>query len=266
MYHMDVNSYKDTSHTELGAHSSHPTSINYIYNSPTFKSGHILRYWELELQYTLGRASQVAQWIKNLPTICLQYGRRGFDFWVGKIPWKWACQPSSVLLPGESHGQRSLAGYTVHRVTKSWTQLKWLHMHTHNTFGREMIQPVQVYTLLLNFSSKNVSSARDQNEETGIWKGLHQSAVNKLYMPRDSSGNPQSGLQICSQFPQYVSEGGKTLVKNDTRGIWIWTESSHAQRFSAVFLKYWYVMVHCCPSIQPAGCLKGSFWQHSKQQ
>lgn len=77
-------------------------------------------------------------------------------------------------------------------------------MHTHNTFGREMIQPIQVYTLLLNFSSKNVSSARDQNEETGIWKGLHQSAVNKLYMPRDSSGSPQSGLQICSQFPQYV--------------------------------------------------------------
>ena len=33
-----------------------------------------------------------------------------------------------------------------------------------------------------------------------LW-GLHQSAVNKLYMPRDSSGNPQSGLQICSQFP-----------------------------------------------------------------
>ena len=28
-----------------------------------------------------------------------------------------------VFLPGKFHGQRSLAGYTVHRVTKSWTQL-----------------------------------------------------------------------------------------------------------------------------------------------
>ena len=30
--------------------------------------------------------------------------------WVGKIPWKRAWQPTPVSLPGESHGQRSLAG------------------------------------------------------------------------------------------------------------------------------------------------------------
>ena len=34
------------------------------------------------------------------------------DFWVGKIPWRWACQTSSVFLPGESHGQKSLAAYS----------------------------------------------------------------------------------------------------------------------------------------------------------
>ena len=36
----------------------------------------------------------------------------GFDPWVGMIPWWRAWQPTSVLLPGESHGQRSLAGYS----------------------------------------------------------------------------------------------------------------------------------------------------------
>ena len=40
---------------------------------------------------------------------------------------KW--QPTPVFLPGESHGQRSLAGYIVHRVAKSQTQLKWLSTH-----------------------------------------------------------------------------------------------------------------------------------------
>ena len=30
--------------------------------------------------------------------------------WVGKIPWRQAQQPTPVFLPGESHGQRSLAG------------------------------------------------------------------------------------------------------------------------------------------------------------
>ena len=36
--------------------------------------------------------------------------RRGFDPWVGKMPWrrKWRLTP--VFLPGESHGRRSLAG------------------------------------------------------------------------------------------------------------------------------------------------------------
>ena len=37
--------------------------------------------------------------------------RCGFDPWVRKIPWrKW--QPTPVFLSGESHGQRSLEGYS----------------------------------------------------------------------------------------------------------------------------------------------------------
>ena len=38
--------------------------------------------------------------------------RHGFDPWVGKMPWRRAEQPSPVFLPGESHGQRSLVGYS----------------------------------------------------------------------------------------------------------------------------------------------------------
>ena len=50
---------------------------------------------------------------------CRRRRRRGFDPWVGKIPWRRAWQPSvggSLVseppgkLPGKSHGQRSLAG------------------------------------------------------------------------------------------------------------------------------------------------------------
>ena len=36
--------------------------------------------------------------------------RCGFHPWVRKIPWRRAWQPTPVFLPGESHGQRSLAG------------------------------------------------------------------------------------------------------------------------------------------------------------
>ena len=36
-----------------------------------------------------------------------------FDIWDGKIPWRRAWQPTPVFLPGGSHGQRSLAGYSL---------------------------------------------------------------------------------------------------------------------------------------------------------
>ena len=42
----------------------------------------------------------------------LQYRRPGFDPWVRKIPWRRKWQPMPVSLPGKSHGQRSLVGYS----------------------------------------------------------------------------------------------------------------------------------------------------------
>ena len=38
--------------------------------------------------------------------------RSGFNPWVRKIAWRRAWQPTPVFLPGESHGERSLAGYS----------------------------------------------------------------------------------------------------------------------------------------------------------
>ena len=41
-----------------------------------------------------------------------RYQRCGFDPWIRKIPWRRKWQPTPVFLPGESHGQRSLVGYS----------------------------------------------------------------------------------------------------------------------------------------------------------
>ena len=41
-----------------------------------------------------------------------RHGRLRFNPWVGKIPWRRNQQPSPVSLPGKSHGQRRLAGYS----------------------------------------------------------------------------------------------------------------------------------------------------------
>ena len=41
-----------------------------------------------------------------------QWRRHMFDPWVGKISWRREWQPTPVFLPGESHGQRTLVGYS----------------------------------------------------------------------------------------------------------------------------------------------------------
>ena len=58
---------------------------------------------------------------------CRRYKRLGFNPWIGKIPWKRAWQPTPVFLPGESHGQRRLAGCGP-QGRKEWTWLKQLSM------------------------------------------------------------------------------------------------------------------------------------------
>ena len=50
--------------------------------------------------------------------------------WVRSV-WRRKWQPTPVLLPGESLGQRSLVGYTVHGVAASNTTERLTHTHTH---------------------------------------------------------------------------------------------------------------------------------------
>ena len=47
--------------------------------------------------------------------------RRGFDPWVGNIPWGRAWQPTPAFLPRKSRGQRSQVGYTpIHYSSVLW--------------------------------------------------------------------------------------------------------------------------------------------------
>ena len=50
--------------------------------------------------------------VENPPANAGDIRDLGFDPWVGKIPWRRERQPTPVVLPGEPHGQRSLAGYS----------------------------------------------------------------------------------------------------------------------------------------------------------
>ena len=66
------------------------------------------------------RASQAVLVVKN-PPVSARFKRYGFDPWVGKILWRRAWQLTPVFLFGESHRQRSLAGYSPQCLTESDT-------------------------------------------------------------------------------------------------------------------------------------------------
>ena len=68
-------------------------------------------------------AFELVQVVKNPPANAGD--RRDIGPWAGKIPWRRAGESSPIFLPGEPHGQRSLAGYGpwVHRETDMTEQL-----------------------------------------------------------------------------------------------------------------------------------------------
>ena len=71
-------------------------------------------------------------WLSGKESTC-NAGDLGLDPWVGKIPWRNAWQPTPVLLPGESHGPRSLEGQwsiRSQRIAHDWRD--WAHVPTHS--------------------------------------------------------------------------------------------------------------------------------------
>ena len=68
--------------------------------------------------------------VKNPPANAGRHKRCRFDPWVGKILWRRTWQPTLVFFPGETHGQRSLAGYSPkgHRVGHDWSNLACVHV------------------------------------------------------------------------------------------------------------------------------------------
>ena len=63
---------------------------------------------------------------------CRRCKRCGFDPWVRKMPWRRTWQPTPVFLPGKSHGQRSLVGYSPVQFSRSAvSDSLWPHERQH---------------------------------------------------------------------------------------------------------------------------------------
>ena len=85
-------------------------------------------------------------WWLTQCSICLQCGRPGFDSWVGKIPQRRKWQSTPALLPGKSHGRRSLIGYSPWGCNESdTTELLHFHLHGASTKHNENFRTLMLH-------------------------------------------------------------------------------------------------------------------------
>ena len=70
------------------------------------------------------------RWLSGKESAC-QSKRQRFDPWVGKISWRREWQPTPVVFPGKSHGQRSLVGYSPCGY-KQLDKTEWLNNKGHS--------------------------------------------------------------------------------------------------------------------------------------
>ena len=90
-----------------------PTVSPSIFHEVMGPDAMIFVFWMLRFKPTSGASGKKKKEKKKKSTCqCRRCESHGFDPGIGKIPWRRAWQPTPVFLPGESHGQRSLEGYS----------------------------------------------------------------------------------------------------------------------------------------------------------
>ena len=141
-------------------------------------------------------ASLVAQTVKNSPPISR---RPGFDHWVGKIPWSRDWLPIPVFLPGEFHGQRSLAGCSrwglkEYDITERLTHTSHSWAESQHSFSfpdKELIGPAQVSCLLCS------NQLRPGRAEGGWWWGDDLNTTNVIW---ENGAICRTGLGTCPRI------------------------------------------------------------------
>ena len=101
--------------------------------------------------------NMLPRWIRGTESTC-QCWRLKFNPWVRKSPWRRKWQSTPVFLPGKSHGQRSLGGYSPWGHKSQRRLSDWACMHVrinsdklYNSDHHRLISTLNAF-LSLNFS------------------------------------------------------------------------------------------------------------------
>ena len=121
--------------------------------------------------------------VKNPPATAGDTGNAGLILGLGKTPREENGNPLWVFLPGESHGQRSLVGYTVHRSKR--VVCNWATEHT------QLLAPLLLQPIYLSFVTySSIHSLSLVPLFATPWTAAHQASL--------SITNSQSLLKLMS--------------------------------------------------------------------
>ena len=206
-----------------------------------------------KVMLTLQSIYESSQWHYGKEPVCQcrRHKRRAFNPRVGKIPCRRAWQPTPVFVPGESHGQRSLAGYS-HRVAWNRTGLKWLSTHTRGELtvvlrGGWGIFVMPLCTLLWMWAHRYRHSiklhtttyihTRVRAWNTGaIWKLI---GVLTFHLWEQELGCYQPPSAIFLEFPEDVSCAS-------IKGPFIFSLFPAPVMEISCFWKLWFITPHYC--------------------
>ena len=144
---------------------------------------------------------------------CRRHKRPRCDPWVWKIPWKRAWEVTPVFLPGESHGQRSLASYCpgkllskgLQRVRHDWSDLACIHVLTFTD------------SLFYNFPTDNITGMHLGSCCKNMW-GLMPGVPKILWEPSELSAWIEgSELKPCPQADGFA--------------LWLWRGRAPANKW-----------------------------------
>ena len=149
---------------------------------------------------------------------CRRHKRFGFNPWVAKIPWRRTWQPTAVFLPGKSHGQRSLVGYSPYNCKESDTT-EWLNSNNDNKSKKWK----RTHELTVAQSGVEWAGARAERGPVQTW---NVQPLGDAGWPR---GSPVAGLQLMvtqHKISSWLEDWwGKPLEKGDAEELKLKTTS-----------------------------------------
>ena len=140
--------------------------------------------------------------------------RPGFDLWVRRIPWRRKRQPTPVFLPGKSHGQRNLRGYSPPGCQESDPTGRLTRTQHRFSLGSVIDQAV-VWSRKGEWLLQTKRWSKDNQHKSLLID--HSSATICLFFLIQNNKNARFAFIVCPLMSGYILQDFTSVLKHSSR-------------------------------------------------